>query len=74
MDEVLKYNDAKCDVENACVIEGADSTMYGYDTYKKALVNLKREDYHLVGGAGHWVHAEKPIDVVNIIDSFLNRI
>ena len=56
------------------LILGGNSYKYNPATFKSVFPNLTPENVHIVSGAGHWVHAEKPEETKLVISNFLSKI
>jgi esterase len=54
------------------LIRGEKSTDLSRDEYLKILENNSHIQGEEVKGAGHWVHAEKPLETMKIIGNFFN--
>ena len=56
-------------------IVGGRSRIYDFGVYQKVFPNyVEGRDVVTVEDAGHWVHFDKPIETVALIDQFLRRV
>ncbi len=55
-------------------IVGGRSKIYEYESYQKIFPNIQKEDVVIVEDAGHWVHFDKPLETVELISKFLNKV
>lgn len=54
------------------VIKGAESN-YILPEHREAIARyLSRADFQVVEGAGHWLHAEKPVEFTTLVANFLD--
>lgn len=61
--------------ELACptlLIRGEQSTDLKKEDFEKVLANNQSIQGHVVSGAGHWVHAEKPQETLSLLRQFFN--
>lgn len=54
-----------------CIINGKNSYKFSFESYKKYFPNIKPSDVNCIEDAGHWVHIDKPTEVVNVIRKFI---
>ena len=52
---------------------GARSRVYPYGDYEKVFKNLPADNLVTLD-AGHWVHFDKPIETLNTLREFLDKI
>ena len=56
-------------------IVGGNSRQYDFDVYQKVFPNYEEgTDVITIEDAGHWVHFDKPLETVELIERFLKRI
>lgn len=55
-------------------IGGSNSTFLRPDDHDEILKLFPQAEFNYVEGAGHWVHSEKPIEFLNLVCDFLNKI
>ena len=68
-DESLRYHGPGLN------IVGGKSRQYDFEVYKKVFPNyVESRDVITVADAGHWVHFDKPVETVALINDFLQRI
>ena len=63
----------KTDGKNMFFIMGARSRVYPYGDYEKVFKNLPADNLVTLD-AGHWVHFDKPIETLNTLREFLDKI
>jgi hypothetical protein len=56
------------------VLLGEKSHYHPAATFKHIFPNITDEDVVKIIGAGHWVHADKPLETINEIVKFLNKV
>jgi pimeloyl-ACP methyl ester carboxylesterase len=56
------------------VIAGENSMKFSVENYKKAIPNIKETDIRIIKNAGHWVHADKPIEVTKEIINYIEEL
>lgn len=68
-DEMLRYYGP------ALNIVGGRSRYYDFSVYQRVFPNqVDGEDVVTIEDAGHWVHFDKPLETIAVIDKFLKRI
>ena len=55
------------------LIRGEISSDLSQEDFEKALAHNPLIEGKVVEGAGHWVHAEKPLETIGLIRDFLSR-
>lgn len=56
------------------ILIGEKSHYFPADVYKEIFPDIKESDIAVIQGAGHWVHADQPSQVIIQISKFLDRI
>jgi pimeloyl-ACP methyl ester carboxylesterase len=56
------------------VLWGEKSHYHPASAFKNIFPNIRDEDLVKIIGAGHWVHADKPLETINEITKFLDKI
>src|SRR5690606_10738201 len=54
------------------LIRGGLSEDLSQEDFEKVVAHNPRIQGKVVEGAGHWVHAEKPLETIEIIRTFIN--
>ena len=74
--ELARYKDYweefKCLKVPTLLLRGGLSTDLRAEDFNKVLANNSNIEGREVAGAGHWVHAEKPLETIKIIEDFFN--
>lgn len=60
--------------DDVLIIMGEKSAIYEFEVFEKIFPALKRENVKIIKGAGHWVHADKPMETLDEILKFLKNI
>lgn len=60
--------------EHVYQILGGKSGRYQFSNFTKVFPNIKEENVVTVEGAGHWVHFDKPVETLELINRFIKRI
>lgn len=55
-------------------VVGGKSYIYPFEEYTEAFPNTAKENVEIVEGAGHWVHIDKPLECLALIQKFLAKI
>jgi pimeloyl-ACP methyl ester carboxylesterase len=56
------------------VLVGEKSYIFKPEVYKTLFPKIKQDDIVVIKGAGHWVHADQPLQVINQVSQFLEEI
>lgn len=74
-DNVLSFEDCGEYLgEDAFILYGEKSPYkFNFNHYKKYIPNLLNESIYKVEGAGHWVHADKPVVTLNYLTDILDK-
>ena len=67
-DESLRYEGPSLN------IVGGKSKNYDFESYQKIFPNCTEKDVVTIEEAGHWVHFDKPIETLDAIEQFLQKI
>ena len=68
-DESLRYTGP------ALNIVGGNSRIYDFSVYQNVFPNqVDGKDVVTIEDAGHWVHFDKPVETINLIENFLKKI
>ncbi len=60
--------------KDVLILMGERSAHYDFEVFTNIFPGLQRENFKIVPGASHWVHADKPKETLEILVSFLNSI
>ena len=56
-------------------IVGGRSRIYDFEVYQKVFPNyVDGEDVVTIQDAGHWVHFDKPVETIALIEKFLSKV
>jgi pimeloyl-ACP methyl ester carboxylesterase len=75
-ENILGYESdhGKVYTEKILVLVGEKSHHFPIDVFKQIFPKISEDDIVVVKGAGHWVHADKPGEVIANISKFLDKI
>ena len=54
-------------------VHGADSSYVLPEHHAQIRALFPRAEFHSIAGAGHWLHAEKPAEFLQVVTEFLNN-
>lgn len=55
-------------------IGGRKSTFLKEEDHKGILQLFPKSEFKYIDDAGHWVHSEKPVEFLNLVSNFLNKV
>ncbi|CAM3751755.1 Esterase YbfF [Vibrio aerogenes CECT 7868] len=68
---ILDWNDVPPVDKPVLFLKGADSDYITQDAQSAILKQFPKAKAHIIANTGHWLHAEKPQDVLRVIRRFL---